>query len=377
MRKRRPTPRLKRLRDERGAAAVLLAVMMVVLLGVLAVTIDGTRLMALRAELQTAVDAAALAGAVELLMGGGDNSANVAIAYAAQNEAEGIPVAVGLEDVTFGVWDDAAKTFTPLASASGANAIEVRASRQVDNWAAWIINHMTGTPRARAVAWAEAPVGATNDCVKPWAIPEELLDVNGDGDIEQWEVDQKTLNNEEFVLKSATGTTADELDAASGIPSFFYPVVLGPVFDCTERGPIRCEEGDYQDVQGGAALYRDRIATCFEGEIGIQDSLLVEPGNMVGPTVQGARQFCPRMAGPACLNEDGTQGVPMIATFWDSEVDPIGRTQVEVARLGSFLLWEAYSNQNHGVIVGRFIDEGVPGEVTETETNIRTLLLVQ
>ena len=67
----------------------------------------------------------------------------------------------------------------------------------------------------------------------------------------------------------------------------------------------------------------------------------------------------------------------MIATFWDSEVDPIGRTQVEVARLGSFLLWEAYSNQNHGVIVGRFIEDAAPGEIVNNATTVRTLLLVE
>ncbi|UCF20182.1 MAG: hypothetical protein JSU87_01880 [Gemmatimonadota bacterium] len=377
MRKRRPTPRFKRLREERGAAAVLLAVMLVALLSVLAVTIDGTRLMTLRAELQTAVDAAALAGAIELALGGGDNAENVAIAYAAQNDAEGIPVAIGPDDVTFGVWDDVARTFTPLPSSIGANALEVTASREVNNWVAWIINHLTGTPGARATAWAEAPVGATDDCVKPWAIPEELLDVNGDGDIEQWEVDQKIQNNEEFILKSATGTTADELDATSGIPSFFYPVVLPPVFDCTVTGPERCAEGEYQDVQGGAAIYRDNIASCFPGTISQQDSLLVEPGNMPGPTVQGARQFCPRISGNACLNADGSQGVPMIATFWDSEVDPLGRTQVEVARLGSFLLWEVYSEGQHGVVVGRFVEEAVPGEVGRGATTLRTPILTR
>jgi Flp pilus assembly protein TadG len=74
------TERLRQARaSERGAAAVLMVVVMLAVMGVAAVTIDVTRLMALRAELQTAVDAAALAGALELATGGGDASRDTAL----------------------------------------------------------------------------------------------------------------------------------------------------------------------------------------------------------------------------------------------------------------------------------------------------------
>ena len=86
MLKPRPSPKRSRLhRNRRGAAAALFLVMTVALLGVMAVTIDVTRLMAIRAELQTAADAAALAGVIELLNDGGDSSRDTAIAYAARH----------------------------------------------------------------------------------------------------------------------------------------------------------------------------------------------------------------------------------------------------------------------------------------------------
>jgi hypothetical protein len=201
--------------------------------------------------------------------------------------------------------------------------------------------------------------------------------VNGDGYVEQWEVDQATETQREFTLKSATGTSADELDAESGVPSFFYPVVLPPFFLCTTTGPEGCLEGETQDVDPGAAVYREHIATCFEETISVQDSLLVEPGNMVGPTYQGAREFCPQMDGVRCLDEYGTQGVPMIATFWNSDVDPLGRAAVEVARLGSFLLMEVYRQTDQAVIKGVFIEENTPGEIINVATTLVRPILVE
>ncbi len=367
----------RRASDRKGAVAVLMMVMMFAILGVMAVTIDVTRLMSIRAELQTAVDAAALSGVVELMLGGGDEARDTAILYAGRNHAEKQPVVITDADVVFGVWDPDARTFTPLPGAAGANAMEVRATKTVNNWFAWALDIMNSGTAARAVAWASAPVGSTSECVKPWALPEELLDVNGDGDVDQWEVDQSVQTQREFTLKSATGGVADELDASTGIPSFFYPVVLPPFFHCTTTGPDGCQEGETQQVQGGASVYRDNIANCFEEAVGVQDSLLVEPGNMPGPTVQGARRFCPQVDGIRCLNEDGTQGVPMIATFWDSEVDPIGRASVEVARLGSFLLMEVYPQGQHGVIRGVFVEEATPGEITNVATTLVRPILVE
>jgi hypothetical protein len=363
--------------NRRGAAAALFLVMTMALLGVMAVTIDITRLMAIRAELQTAADAAALAGAIELLNGGGDASRDTAIAYAARNTAETDSVVIAPEDVIFGTWDPLTNTFTALPGAGGADAIEVKARKVVGNWFAWALNIIDARAGVRAIAWAEAPIDETRECVKPWAIPVDMLETDGFEGISQNDVDMAIALNKRFVLKSASGQKAEELVAESGIPSFFYPVVLPPSFKCDVDGPERCAEGHYQDAQGGANAYRNNIATCSNELVGSQDSLTVEPGNMPGPTVQGARQFCPRIDGTWCLNDDGTQGVPMIAAFWDKDDNPIGRTEIEVSLMGCFNLMEVYPQGSHGVIVGEIVECRTTGSVGTQATNLVKPILVR
>lgn len=358
-----------RLRDQTGAAIVTLMVMLVALFGLMAVAIDITRLLSTRAELQTAVDAAALAGAVELARGGGDDARTLATNYAALNFAENDPVALAPEDIVLGTWDAPTRTFNPLPGAAGADAIHVRTRKQVSNWVAWLLNIVDASPGAEAIAWAAAPVAETS-CVKPWAIPEELMDYDNNGEIDDWEADQAVQEEREFNLKAASGGAGDTL-ASSGIPSFFYPVVLPPLWDDSRH--------EYNNLSGltGAANYRSNIADCHPNPVGVGDSLLVEPGNMPGPTIQGARDLCDRIVDTWCYGADGSLGVPLIAAFWDSEEDPIGRTTVRVARLGSFRLVRAYPEGSHGVIVGRFEGMIATGGVGTVSTTIQRPILVR
>lgn len=354
-------------RDRRGAAVVLLVVMLAALLGILSVVIDTSRIMALKAEMQTAVDAGALAGILALSEGAGDGSRDVAIEYALKNFAEAQGVVVLPEDVTFGIWDRWNWTFIPLPSAAGADAIDVQARRNVINYLAWIL----GVPRsgawARATAWDAAPVSEA-PCVKPWALPEELLDLNNDDTVENWEVDEAI--GDEFTLKSATGGNADTL-TASGIPSFFYPVVLPPFWDASTQ--------EYVDPapQGGAAIYRENIATCLTELVGVGDSLLVEPGNMPGPTVQGATDLCATIVDTFCYGPDGELGVKIIAGFWDSDEDPIGRASVVVSTLAAFRLVQVYSQGQHGVVVGVFEEMITTGAVGSGATTAHKIILVR
>ncbi len=378
MLKRRSSPKTSRLRrNRRGAAAALFLVMTFALLGVMAVTIDVTRLMAIRAELQTAADAAALAGVIELLNDGGDTSRDTAIAYGYRNTAETDAVIIAPEDVTFGTWDPFTSTFTALPGAAGADAMAVIARKQVGNWFAWALNILDAGAGVRAIAWAEAPIDETDECVKPWAIPEDMLEMDGLEGISENDVNMAIALRKRFILKSASGQTAVDLYAESGFPSFFYPVILPPSFKCTVQGVERCEEGEYRDAAGGANVYRNNIASCSNELVGSQDSLTVEPGNMPGPTVQGAREFCPLIHGTWCLNEDGTQGVPMIAAFWNKDRSPIGRTEVEVARIGCFNLMEVYPEGSHGVIIGEIVQCQAPGEVGTHATNLVKPILVR
>ena len=79
--------------DEGGAVAVLVALMLVVLVGFAAIVIDIGHLYENRRQMQSAADAAALAGAHELIVGADQATVlNTANEYAHRND---IPVHVG------------------------------------------------------------------------------------------------------------------------------------------------------------------------------------------------------------------------------------------------------------------------------------------
>lgn len=193
------------------------------------------------------------------------------------------------------------------------------------------------------------------------------MDVSGDGIVNDWEVKQATEQQREFVLK---GSSTGEADFETGYPSFFYPVVLPPLWDESEQA--------YNDLSGetGAADYRDNIAACDPNPVGVGDSLLVEPGNMPGPTIQGARALCDQLVGTYCYDENNMHPT-IIAAFWDSDVAPIGRTTVGVARLGSFQLVQVYNQKDHAVVIGRLQSFVAPGRVGSAATNVHRVILVR
>ena len=71
-------------KSEEGGVAILVAILMVALCGFVALVVDAGTLFVQRTQLQQAVDAAALAGAQDILAPGG-NSPNKALAYAQLN----------------------------------------------------------------------------------------------------------------------------------------------------------------------------------------------------------------------------------------------------------------------------------------------------
>lgn len=124
-----------RLRARRGAMIVLVGLLIVAMVGFAALAIDFGRLDNLKADLQTTADAAALAGAVELITTGAHNgflAGNVATAWVAKNPA--MQASVSVVSVRCGIWYDALPTFAPwlggLCVPILTNAVQVTVSRQ-------------------------------------------------------------------------------------------------------------------------------------------------------------------------------------------------------------------------------------------------------
>ena len=138
------------LKNRRGNIAVLLAVMITALVTLSAVSLDSTRLVTLRSELQFSADAGAHAGAIQLMEPNDPAfTVDTASAYSLQNLAmQGV---VRVDSVELGAWDDFSHDFIP--GLTPFNAVRVVVSRRAPTL---LVSHFgVNAPRmrARAVGW--------------------------------------------------------------------------------------------------------------------------------------------------------------------------------------------------------------------------------
>ena len=115
--------------DERGAVAVLVAVLLAVLIGFAGLVIDLGHLFVVHSTLQNVADSASLAAASSLSYGP-DEARGQAQLLAHKHAVDGTPVALALVDIELGTWDKETKTFTVLEPAQEANANSVRVMAQ-------------------------------------------------------------------------------------------------------------------------------------------------------------------------------------------------------------------------------------------------------
>jgi Flp pilus assembly protein TadG len=159
--------------ERRGATTVFVAVFTLVIVGVVAFTIDLSRLFTGASELQTVSDAAALRGAQELQRAPGVSPVTVTTSFSAQNEALGAKEAVPAAAITPVFWDPtAADPETPTTWAN-ANAVAVRASRTSRLLFGRLLSPSLPTTSQRAIAWV-ANVQSVS-CPAPWGFPMQAL----------------------------------------------------------------------------------------------------------------------------------------------------------------------------------------------------------
>lgn len=124
-----------RRRRRRGVYAVITALLLVVLCGVLALAIDLGTVRLTEAQLQAGTDSAAIAGTMKLdgTPEGMDGASTAAAGVASANKAMGsvINVTSGPDGsaVTLGTWNSSSRTFTASTSPTAVNAVKVRATR--------------------------------------------------------------------------------------------------------------------------------------------------------------------------------------------------------------------------------------------------------
>ncbi len=375
-----------RSRRRRGGILPLVAVLMVAVALCAGLVVDMSRAYAQKNELQTAADAAALSGVIELFR---DTTgvAGAAWYYSGLNTVLHQSIADANTDVICGFWSDGTQTFTP-AEYCGAQHDAV--SFNARDTATFTFPLLLGMAKKEVSVSATAWMGfvQATTCVKPWSMPYRRLtrvldpgwpDVKACEDAGGTDCDDYLLRDPDRIL--------DDVDQQALRDR---PVDL---LTFSLKSPDNVDDpGSYGiiDVGGGKSQYEENIAGCTDKVIGRDSVVSVLTGMATGPTLSGVEDLCPgyKLSRPECRNAAGTLGVPIIAALWDYASDKCTGTScsITIRQLVSFSL-DYVAHRPHtvingktygqGDIVGHFIPGVANGLVGEYPTTIRRPILVE
>jgi Flp pilus assembly protein TadG len=344
------TQLLTPIRNQRGSVLLMVAFTLAVLLAFAVLAIDASIMMTARTQLHNAADAAALAGASGLLQGGQDVAVERAVRFASMNAAvenEISPVVITPDDITFPE-PHIIRVTTHRTNATG-DALRTYFIR--------VINPLSdNTANVSATSAAMVFDVCAARCLKPWVIPDRWDDANGNG----------IYDSGEHYDKDATGFTATT-DAGTQVVlkvgESSETIASGVFFPCTFP-PLDTGQGK---PETGGKDYRNWIAGCNPYLVSEGDRLVIEPGNMTGPTHHGMEELT--TFDPHARWDGSSESVtgsayaqsPRIALvpFFDPRFPPTpGRNWVRVTKLGAFFIERLHPN---GDVTGRFLNVLIQG----------------
>ncbi len=262
-------------RCQRGAVAVIVAALVLfVLLGFLGLTMNAGHGLSVRGELQNATDSAALAAARELNGKVEGLAAGRAMAgyYSGLHNTDTTQV-VSIDtdsDVTYGIWNFDASTFTPITGTGpfelqAINAVRVQAGREAARgnplpvWLSYFLNDQKDTGgttemdvRASAVAVGGGP--RETKCVIPLAFADcSLMDADG-----------KLRCDQQLVFKNSFEDNAGLTGLGQGSNTATEKALLEQA--ASGEGCINVSTGEPIDVQNGDNI--NPLMTGFEALVG-------------------------------------------------------------------------------------------------------------
>jgi len=303
---------MKLRRNQRGAIAIVVIVGMVAILAMAGLALDGSHAMLNKTRLQNAVDAAALSGAKELDLTGKD----VFLARAAA-------------EASFGANSNASgNTEMGEAYADGTIQLEIQFSKTLDPFVPGTSPAEYVRVRARNFrlpAWFASVVGVTEKTVAASAVAGPSPTIN-------------TACNIAPVMVCGEPDPAQE---NGGAPTWGYeagePDVLKMSSNTSDVGPGNFQLIRLGDNTGGADI-REAMAGGYDGCATTGDLIETEPGNTVGPVVQGLNTRFGVYSGPMGGTEslyppDVITEQPSPLVSYDSDTDQIyqGTTPVQGA----------------------------------------------
>jgi hypothetical protein len=290
---------------QKGAVGILVVVGMVALLAMAGLALDSSHAMLNKTRLQNAVDAAALSGAKELDLTGGD----VFLARAA------VETAFGANSSSVG------NNEMGQAYADGTIELEVQFSATLDPFVPGTVP--AGYVRVRArnfrlPVWFASVVGATDKVLAASAVAGPSPTIN-------------------TACNIAPMMVCGDPDA--GAPFWGYtegePDVLKTSTNDSEVGPGNFQLIRLGDNTGGADI-REAMAGGYDGCASSGDVVATEPGNTVGPVVQGINTRFGSYDGPMAGTEsmyppDVITEQPSPLINYDSSTDQMyqGTTLIE------------------------------------------------
>ena len=279
--------RLNRLhRDERGMSFVFVGMGFMAFMAATTLAIDVGMLMTARTQAQNSADAGALAGALALGFDDYDNRSTTgpakqnAIQTAKMNDVMQADVDVDPEDVTFPVGPSGLSNRVKVnvyRTAARENAVDLLMGRFLK---------ILDKADISATATAEASQANAMTCVKPFTIPDKWIE----GQDPPWD------ENDTFEMYDKKGNLLPN-------PDIYYPATetnytgYKAARDKGTRMMIRAGTGNniepsayFSYAMGGVTgsdEYGENIGGCNTLVMGFGDLLLMEPGNMVGKTIEG------------------------------------------------------------------------------------------
>lgn len=351
---------MSRLKNRRGAVLVMASFIIVLLVLVMAFTMDLSQMYVQVNQEQAAADAAAHAGAIELVVGDSTNVKDTALLYSARNNILQHAAAFQKANVTCGTWDPTTSSFS-TSTASGrcgqsATAVKVVGTDTSQYIFQRVWNVANINLSRTAIAYV-SPGVLTSSCVKPWSMP-------------YWTLTKRLDPTNPDTTRDLTPTDLQHL-------ATYTQAQL--TFNLKQNNKNPFGPGNYQpvDIDGtGGQFYRQDIYGCSTTPVGPGTILNTETGNMVGPTKQGADSLCqPHYANGACGNGKGGVGMVIKAPLWISYSTTLnGKSQVQVKIVGSFSLDTVKSDAS---VIGHFLQSVDQGNLTTGKGTLVRVLLVQ
>lgn len=337
--------------NRRGAIIVTTGIMIVAIMIFIAISLDASRIFAAKNELQTAADAAALAGAVQLL-DDENRAADTVRAYARLNRVENRLIDSVRIRIAYGVWFPATRTFD--SSANPVDAVRVTVSHKLPLSLARVFGDSTVTVTSSATAWSSGPV-VESTCAKPLALPySSLLDklsLPEGSELTDYHIrrlrDMSVVERDTFFHYGHNpATDNDEGDAASNSDDDeYFPVdtdsTWNPSDPYASRPNIDAEFESYMidpppDGDGRCALTASP-----------DDIVRTEPGNKAQAIRDGLERLCSAREGTfsdgRCQRDGQTLGIPVKVLFWTGVPewnDDGTRAYLRVKMTGAFVIRE-------------------------------------